>query len=191
MPETVMATYRVIPAQEDAFRALLQRHVPTLRELGLAAETPVQIFRYEQDGGPVHDCVVKFCARARFAETFTGTGLTELNTARFQFEMYNGTLGVISSFDVMVNNTNVGNFVLSNPGVQTYDLTFDNLAVAGAGAGDDYTLEIVATSAIPFGAGGWNFRAQEGIATLTQVPTPGAAALLGLGGLVAGARRRR
>lgn len=54
MPETVMATYRVIPAQEDAFRALLQRHVPTLRELGLAAETPVQIFRYEQDGGPVY-----------------------------------------------------------------------------------------------------------------------------------------
>ena len=132
-----------------------------------------------------------FALGDKISETFTGTGLTELNTARFQFEMYNGTLGVISSFDVMVNNTNVGNFVLSNPGVQTYDLTFDNLAVAGAGSGDDYTLEIVATSAIPFGAGGWNFRAQEGIATLTQVPTPGAAALLGLGGLVAGARRRR
>ncbi|MEZ6187871.1 MAG: hypothetical protein R3F62_23040 [Planctomycetota bacterium] len=54
MPETVMATYRVHPDHEPAFRALLARHVPTLRGLGLATDTPAQVFRHEEDGRPVY-----------------------------------------------------------------------------------------------------------------------------------------
>lgn len=41
---TVICTYRVRSGQEEAFRALLERHWPTLRELGLATAEPPQVF---------------------------------------------------------------------------------------------------------------------------------------------------
>jgi hypothetical protein len=44
-PETVICTYRVKPGKEKAFQALLARHWPTLRKLGLVTPQPSQVFR--------------------------------------------------------------------------------------------------------------------------------------------------
>ena len=41
---TVICTYRVRKGQEEAFQVLLDRHWPTLRDLGLATEEPAQAF---------------------------------------------------------------------------------------------------------------------------------------------------
>jgi quinol monooxygenase YgiN len=49
-PITVIATYRVRKAEEDAFRALLKKHWPTLREHDLATDEPPLIFRGEDEG---------------------------------------------------------------------------------------------------------------------------------------------
>lgn len=50
-PETVICTFRVQPGQEAAFEGLLARHWPTLRKLGLATETPTQLFKGSEEGG--------------------------------------------------------------------------------------------------------------------------------------------
>ena len=50
-PETVICTFRVKPGEEAAFEALLARHWPTLRKLGLATETPTQLYRGQEEGG--------------------------------------------------------------------------------------------------------------------------------------------
>lgn len=53
-PETVICIYRVRPGSEEAFQGLLRRHWPTLRDLGLATETPPRHFRgAEQSGEPL------------------------------------------------------------------------------------------------------------------------------------------
>ena len=53
-PETVIAIYRVQPAEETAFFEVLRRHHPTLRSLGLVTETEPIVYRgQEQDGGPI------------------------------------------------------------------------------------------------------------------------------------------
>ncbi|MCC7137502.1 MAG: hypothetical protein IT460_03635 [Planctomycetes bacterium] len=50
-PETVVAQYRVRADREAEFRALLERHEPTLRRLGLAVGAPTQRFRgHEREG---------------------------------------------------------------------------------------------------------------------------------------------
>jgi hypothetical protein len=52
--ETVICTYRVKAGNEDAFVALLERHWPTLRGLGLVTAAPPQHFRgFEQSGEPL------------------------------------------------------------------------------------------------------------------------------------------
>lgn len=52
--ETVICLYRVKPGQEDAFLRLLERHWPTLRDLGLATDDPPQHYRgAEQSGEPL------------------------------------------------------------------------------------------------------------------------------------------
>ena len=51
---TVLATYRVVPEHETAFRDLLARHWPTLHHLGLATDDPPRILRGEEDGRPVY-----------------------------------------------------------------------------------------------------------------------------------------
>lgn len=43
--EVVMASYRPRPGQDEALRALIARHVPRLRELGLATSRPVTLLR--------------------------------------------------------------------------------------------------------------------------------------------------
>jgi hypothetical protein len=51
-PETVICIYRVAKGNEAAFTKLLERHWPTLRELGLATETrPTHYRGAEQDDG--------------------------------------------------------------------------------------------------------------------------------------------
>ena len=52
--ETVICIYRVRAGKEDAFQGLLARHWPTLRDLGLASETPPRHYRgAEQSGEPL------------------------------------------------------------------------------------------------------------------------------------------
>lgn len=51
--ETVIATYRVPPAHEQAFVELLRRHHPTLVRRGLATPTAAQVYRGDEDGRPV------------------------------------------------------------------------------------------------------------------------------------------
>lgn len=41
----VMATYRPKPGKDDALRAVIARHVPRLRELGLATSRPVALLQ--------------------------------------------------------------------------------------------------------------------------------------------------
>ena len=51
---TVVATYRVQADRMDDFLRLLERHHPTLVELGLATSEPAVIYRgFERDGRPI------------------------------------------------------------------------------------------------------------------------------------------
>lgn len=54
-PETVIATYRVKAERLEEFMALLRRHHPTLRRLGLATEREPEVYAGEEDegGGPI------------------------------------------------------------------------------------------------------------------------------------------
>jgi hypothetical protein len=53
-PETVVCLYRVRPGREEQFLGLLERHWPTLRELGLVTDLPPQHFHgAEADGEPL------------------------------------------------------------------------------------------------------------------------------------------
>ena len=45
MPATVICHYRVRSGQEQAFEALLERHWPALRRLGLATDEPSRVYR--------------------------------------------------------------------------------------------------------------------------------------------------
>jgi hypothetical protein len=49
-PEVVTAIYRPRPGKEQALRAVLRRHVPTLRAEGLATPRPVVLLRSRKDG---------------------------------------------------------------------------------------------------------------------------------------------
>lgn len=54
MPETVICLYRVRAGREEEFVHLLERHWPTLRDLGLATEDPPRRYRgAEQSGEPL------------------------------------------------------------------------------------------------------------------------------------------
>ena len=44
-PQTVICTYRVRVDREGEFRALLMKHWPKLRELGLVTEAPSVVYR--------------------------------------------------------------------------------------------------------------------------------------------------
>src|SRR2546423_13769606 len=50
-PSVAICTYRIKNSREDEFLGLLRRHWPTLRELGLAADTPSLLFRGTDDSG--------------------------------------------------------------------------------------------------------------------------------------------
>lgn len=59
---TVICTYRVKPGEEDAFKALLAKHWPALKSVGLATDDRPLIYVGKDDtGGPV------------FTEIFTWT----------------------------------------------------------------------------------------------------------------------
>jgi len=51
-PQTVICTFRVKSDAMTAFRDLLDRHWPTLRNLELVTETPEQLFLSDADGDP-------------------------------------------------------------------------------------------------------------------------------------------
>jgi hypothetical protein len=48
--EVVIAAYRPKPGQDKALEAVIARHVPTLRRLGLATRRPVVLLKSETDG---------------------------------------------------------------------------------------------------------------------------------------------
>ena len=51
---TSLCVYRVKPGSESAFEKLLAKHWPTLRRVGLAADTPSTIYRgAEGEGQPI------------------------------------------------------------------------------------------------------------------------------------------
>jgi hypothetical protein len=53
-PVTVICLYRVRAGREDEFHALLRRHWPTLRKLGLATADPARHWQgAEQEGAPL------------------------------------------------------------------------------------------------------------------------------------------
>ncbi len=49
--DIALCTFRVKPGSEQRFEALLARHAPTLRRLGLATAEPSQCFRGLDDAG--------------------------------------------------------------------------------------------------------------------------------------------
>ena len=51
-PPTCIATYRVKAGHEEAFIALLNRHYPTLKSLGLVTDDPPTVY-LGKDEGPV------------------------------------------------------------------------------------------------------------------------------------------
>jgi hypothetical protein len=50
-PPTVIATYRVAPGREDEFVALLERHYPTLKSVGLVTDAPPVVYRNVDEKG--------------------------------------------------------------------------------------------------------------------------------------------
>jgi hypothetical protein len=52
-PETVMATYRVKPAQIDAFLKMIPAYWAALRERDMVVPTPHVLLRGEEDGKPI------------------------------------------------------------------------------------------------------------------------------------------
>ena len=53
-PETVICLFRVRKDKEDEFRALVERHWPTLHRLGLTTAEPSKVYRgADRSGGPL------------------------------------------------------------------------------------------------------------------------------------------
>ena len=50
MGHTVIAIYRPVKGREDDLLELVRRHVPILRDLGLATDTPVLALRSRENG---------------------------------------------------------------------------------------------------------------------------------------------
>lgn len=63
MANTVICHYRVAAGHEPAFEALLRRHWPTLRELGLVTDEPPRHYKgIEQDNGqPIYFEIFDWC----------------------------------------------------------------------------------------------------------------------------------
>ena len=137
---------------------------------------------------------VCFNAGDTLTETFLDTGLGSAVTSRWQFSMSDFTAaGVNNDFDVFINGIVIGSFGCLGVGagqtILDFDITFDHAAIAG----DDYTLQIVATTTVPPGLSSWNWIA-GGSVTLSDVvavPEPGTLALLGIGLAGMGLARRR
>jgi hypothetical protein len=51
IPSVAICTYRIKPGKEDQFIALLRKHWPTLRDLGMAEDTPSLTFRGADESG--------------------------------------------------------------------------------------------------------------------------------------------
>lgn len=87
---------------------------------------------------------------------------------------------------VELNGTEVGTFSVGQGVTGPISHTFDFAGISSPGS---YTLRIEARNTVPGGGGSHTFAANVRTSA-TLLPAPGAAALLGLGGLVASRRRR-
>ncbi|MCC6677134.1 MAG: hypothetical protein IT436_08315 [Phycisphaerales bacterium] len=94
--------------------------------------------------------------------------------------------GLSLTWGVELNGTDIGTFAVASGQTGPISHTFDFAGIASPGS---YMLRIEARNTIPGGGGSHTFAAVDRT-TATLLPAPGAAALLGLGGLVAARRRR-
>lgn len=128
-----------------------------------------------------------------WAQDFPATGVTSATDLTLDLNL-NPTAGSPIqnlSFDVFLNGTNVGSFTVTPADNGSFFQTSFNFPAV---AGPNYDLDIIATSTISSGAGSYSLlvdpsTSQGSFVTIT--PTPGAATLLGLGGIAALRRRRR
>lgn len=96
------------------------------------------------------------------------------------------TAGNSLNWAVELNGTEVGTFSVPSGTTGPISHTFDFAGISSPGA---YTLRVEARNTIPGGGGSHTFSANVRT-TATLLPAPGAAAVLGLGGLMAARRRR-
>jgi hypothetical protein len=143
-------------------------------------------------GGGVH-----FHAGDYVLQSFAGTGLATATSSHWVFDMSDLTSpGVDNTFEVLINSTVGGAFDFigqSGGGTQHFDLTFGPAAPI---LGDNYTLEILATSTVPSGDGSWNwFPGGQVTLSSNAVPEPSSLALCSVAGATfagySGLRRRK
>ena len=143
-------------------------------------------------GGGVH-----FHAGDFVLQSFAGTGLATATSSHWLFDMSDLTSpGADNTFEALVNSTVVGTFNFigqSSGGTQHVDLTFGPTAPI---LGENYTLEILATSTVPSGEGSWNwFPGGQVTLSSNAVPEPSSSALFSVAGVIfagySGWRRRK
>lgn len=96
------------------------------------------------------------------------------------------TAGNFVNWAVELNGTEVGMFTVPSGQTGPISNTFSFAPIASPGS---YQVRVEARNTVPGGGGSHTFGAVERT-SVTLVPAPASAALLGLGGLVAGRRRR-
>lgn len=74
--EIVTAIYRPKQGQDEALRAILARHVPTLRELGLATDRPSLVMRSFIDGTYIE--IFEWVSREAAGEAHSNAKVGEL-----------------------------------------------------------------------------------------------------------------
>lgn len=127
-------------------------------------------------------------------ETFIDTGLSSATSSNWVFSMSDFTsAGVTNIFDVKINGSTIGSFSFTSDGDSSdslfFDLTFEHDLITG----DDFTLDITATSTVYSGGGAYNWLPGGSVTLISSVPVPAALWLFGSGliGLIGVARRKK
>lgn len=130
-------------------------------------------------------------ARGDLVQEVLTDPLPSVNRAIIGVEVVESTLnsGAFVDWEVLLNGVSVDTFRVDEgfTGVVNRDVTF----AAILSDGGTYTVEYRVLNEVPFGAGAHSFAYAGDFAhSITLVPAPASAALLGLGGLIATRRRR-
>ncbi len=123
-------------------------------------------------------------------ETFSGAGVIDYATGLDFSLLIDNRLatGAFVNFDVFLNSNLVGNFTISQAdgnGPLAYSFTFSNMLA------NDYEVMLAVTNNVAPGSGSVNFiEGSSSVAISGGVPSPGPLALIGLGLLIAGIRKK-